>query len=217
MSRAVVPTLPPGQWLLLSDVDWETYTRLLRAFAESPGVRLTYDRGELEIMAPLLRHDDDARFLGDVVHLVTLELGLPLHRGGSVTMRRRRKQRGIESDECFWIGNAHRMQGRRNLDLRRDPPPDLAIESDVTQSSLDRFGIYAVLRVPEIWRLTGRDALTFHVLGADGQYEIADNSLAIPLLTPAKVMEFLQLAREAVDQNSVSKQVIDWVRQSKES
>ena len=93
----------------------------------------------------------------------------------------------------------------------------MAIESDVTHSSLDRFGIYAVLRVPEIWRLTGGDALTFHVLGADGQYEAAENSLAMPLLTPAKVMGFLQLAREAKDQNTVSKQVIDWVRQSKGS
>jgi hypothetical protein len=64
MSTIVVPTLPAGQWLRLSNVDWMTYSRLLRAFAESPGVRLTYDRGELEIIAPLFRHDYDSRFLG---------------------------------------------------------------------------------------------------------------------------------------------------------
>jgi Uma2 family endonuclease len=217
MSTAVVRTLPPGQWLRLSNVDWTTYTRLLRAFAESPGVRLTYDCGELEIMAPLLRHDDDGRFLGDLVFVVTEELGLPLHRGGSVTVRRRQRQRGIEADECYWIANAHRMRGRRRLDLRRDPPPDLAIEVDVTSSSMDRLEIYAKLRVPEIWRLTGADVLTFHVLDDDGQYQVSDTSRSLPLLTPAKVLEFLQLARAAADQNTVTKQLREWVRQTKGS
>jgi Uma2 family endonuclease len=215
MSAAVVPSLPQGCLLLLSEVDWTTYTRLLRAFAERPGVRLTYDRGELEIMAPLLRHDDDGRFIGDIVHLVTMVMGLPLHRGGSVTVRRRRKERGIEADECFWIANAHRMKGRRTLNLSRDPPPDLAIEVDVTKSSMDRFGIYAALRVPEIWRLTDRDTLAFHVLDQQGDYQIVEASLSIPLLTPAKVMEFLQLAREASDQNTVSRMVMEWAREAK--
>jgi Uma2 family endonuclease len=217
MSTAVASALPKGCSLLLADVDWTTYTRLLRAFAERPGVRLTYDRGQLEIMAPLLRHDDDARFLGDIVHLVTMVLVLPLHRGGSVTVRRRSKERGIESDECFWIANAHRMQGRRTLNLQRDPPPDLGIEVDVTKSCMDRFGIYAALRVPEIWRLTESDTLTFHVLDEDGNYQVVEASLSIPLLTQGKVKEFLQLAREAKDQNTVSNLVIEWVRGAKGS
>jgi Uma2 family endonuclease len=215
MSTAVVRTLPPGQWLRLSNVDWTTYTRLLRAFAESPGVRLTYDRGELEIMAPLFRHDYDSRFLGRIVQLVTMELGLPLIDGGSVTVRRRAKNRGIEADDCFWIANAHRMRGRRRLGLRRDPPPDLAIEVDVTNSSLDRLTIYAALRVPEIWRLTNRDVLTFHALDANGEYQVAQTSLAIPVLTPAKVLEVLQLARKTGDQNRVARRVMQWARKNK--
>src|ERR1700736_3489143 len=93
----------PGQSLRLSGIDWQTYSRLLRAFAERPGVRLTYDRGELEIMAPLLEHDDDGRFLGDLVFVLTEEMGLPLKRGGSTTLRRGKRKRGIEADE---IGRA---------------------------------------------------------------------------------------------------------------
>src|SRR6266699_3484637 len=119
MSQAVPPRTPPaGGSLRLSYVDWHTYTRLLRAFAERPGIRLTYDRGELEIMSPPLEHDDDGRVLGTFVFVLTEELGLPLKHGGSTTLRRRLKKRGIEADECFWIANAHRMAGRRNLDLR---------------------------------------------------------------------------------------------------
>src|SRR2546423_1122100 len=126
-----------GQSLLLSGVDWHTYTRLLRAFAERPAVRLTYDRGELEIMSPLLKHDDDAEMLGRFVVALTEELKLPLKHGGSTTLRRRKRHRGIESDECYWIANAHKMAGKRRLDLRRDPPPDLAVEVDVSKSSLN--------------------------------------------------------------------------------
>jgi Uma2 family endonuclease len=198
------------QPLRLSGIGWRTYSRFLHVFAEQPGFHLTYDRGELEIMSPRPELDDDGRTLGDLVFVLTEELNLPLKRGGSTTLRRRRKQRGIEADECFWIANAHRMAGRRHLDLRRDPPPDLAIEVDVTHSSLDRFGIYAVLKVPEVWRLDG-DVLTFHVLGEDGTYRAADRSRAFPEITPADLVGFLQRARQAGDENVV-RQFRKWIR-----
>ena len=213
MSQAPAVRQPlTRQCLRLSDVDWKMYTRLLRIFAERPGIRLTYDRGELEIMSPRLEHDDDGWLLGDMVFVLTDELGLPLKRGGSTTLRRRLHRRGIEADACFWIANAHRMAGRRRLDLRTDPPPDLAIEVDVTHSSLDRMGIYAALRVPEVWRLEG-DILTFYVLGADGTYKQAAASLSFPLVTPADLLGFLQQARQAGDENAVIRQFRDWIRQ----
>src|SRR5262249_23505663 len=157
---------------------------------ERPGIRLTYDRGELEIMSPLLKHDDGGRVLGTMVFVLTEELGLPLKHGGSTTLRRRLKQRGIEADECFWIANAHRMAGGRRLDLSRDPPPDLAIEVNVTHGSLDRLAIYAALKVPEVWRLDG-DSLTFHVLTADGTYASSDRSKAFLQVAPADLFGFL--------------------------
>ena len=213
-----MPQAPPlrkpvkRQFLRLSAIDWRTYTRLLYIFAERPGYRLTYDRGELEIMSPRLEHDDDdGRILGDFVYDLTTELGLPLKRGGSTTLRRRLKQRGIEADECFWIASAHRMAGRRRLDLRRDPPPDLAIEVDVTHSSFDRFGIYAALKVPEVWRLDG-DTLTFYILGADGTYTASERSRAFPQVAPADLLGFLQKARQAGDENVVMRQFRKWIR-----
>ena len=83
MSQAASVGLPPaGRCVRLSDVDWATYTRLLRVFEERPGVRLTYDRGELEIMSPLLEHDNDCWLLGDLIFVLTEELNKPLKRGG---------------------------------------------------------------------------------------------------------------------------------------
>src|ERR1700736_2241918 len=92
-----------GECLVLHDVDWSSYGRLLRAFAERPRVRLTYDRGVLEIMSPLLEHDHSSWLLGRFVVVLTEELGLPVLGGGSTTFRRRRRRRGLEPDECFWI------------------------------------------------------------------------------------------------------------------
>src|SRR5438105_1466791 len=128
MKQAVLQKAPPiASTLVLEGVSWSEYSDFLHAFAERPGYRLTYDQGTLEIMSPLIQHEDDGWFLGRLVAVLTEELGLPLRAAGSTTLRRRLKKKGIEADESFWIENAHRMEGRRTLDFRRDPPPDLAI------------------------------------------------------------------------------------------
>jgi Uma2 family endonuclease len=197
--------------VLIPNTDWQTYSRLLRAFAERPAVRLTYDRGVLEIMPPLLRHDDPSSFLDRLVCTLTEELGLPVKQGGSTTLRRRRKQRGLEPDHCFWIANEPAMRAVRDLDLRIHPPPDLAIEVDVSRSSLDRMGIYASLGVPEVWRLE-EPSLTFHVLNADGKYELVTHSRSFPRVTAADLMRFLtMLGRE--EENAIVRQFRAWVRQ----
>jgi Uma2 family endonuclease len=199
---------------LLSGIDWKTYSRLLHLFAECPSLRLTYDRGELEMSLRLMSFDGDGRVLCVLMFILTEELGLPLKHGGSTTLRLWREQRGIEADESFWIAGAPQMAGRRRLDLKRDPPPDLAVEADVNRGSLDRLGIYASLGVPEVWRLEG-DVLTFHVLGTDGTYAEAATSRSFPFLKSADVLLFLQEAREASDQNVVTRKLRGWVRKQR--
>lgn len=199
--------------LLLYGVDWKTYSLLLRAFEERPNVRLTYDRGTLEIMSPLYKHDHDAELLGRLVLVMTEELGTTLAAGGSVTLRRRKKQRGLEPDRCYWIANEPRIRGKDTIDLRIDPPPDLAIEVDATRSSLNRVSIYATLGVPELWRLD-RKGLTFHALGAGGQYAQRNDSLTFTAvnLTPADLTHFLTM-RNTQDDNAIVRQFRAWVRQ----
>jgi Uma2 family endonuclease len=197
--------------LLLHNIDWRTYLRLLRAFAERPGVRLAYDDGDIEIMSPLLYHDDNSRFLFQLVVVLTEELGKPIRFGGSTTLKRRLKRKGIEADECFWIDNAPKMAGKKRLNLRKDPPPDLAIEIDVSRSSINRFGIYAGIRVPEIWRYE-RGNLVFYWLNEAGAYENAQTSRSFPGLRPADLLPFLLKAHEASDENAVIREFRDWVR-----
>jgi Uma2 family endonuclease len=207
MSVANVPT---SRHVLLADVDWRTYTRLLHVLAERPSIRLAYDRGDLEIMTPLPEHESDADMLGRFVIVLTEELKLPIKSGRSTTYRRRRLRRGLEPDNSYWIANEPRVRGKRRINLRIDPSPDLAIEVDVTSSSLDRMGIYAALAVPEVWRLDGQ-ILTFHVLAADGRYVESSHSAAFPFVAPADLLGFLAL-RSTLDENAVVRQFRDWVR-----
>ena len=174
---------------VLHDIDWGTYTRLLRAFQHRHGFRLTYDRGTLEIMSPLWEHERPAYLLGTFIDCIVQELRIPYEPGRTVTLRRRRKSRGLEPDNCYWIASVGRLAGKTHLDLRVDPPPDLAIEIDITRSSLDRMSIYAALGVPEVWHVTP-DALTFNVL-ENGVYRIQSHSLSFPRLASMELMRFL--------------------------
>jgi Uma2 family endonuclease len=202
---------PRGNSITLHGIDWRTYSCLLRAFENRSGVRLTYDRGSLQIMTPLLEHESPAALLARFVIVLTEELGLGVRSGASVTLRRRKRKRGLEPDGCWWIAGEPLMRGKRHLDLRTDPPPDLAVECDVTSSSLNRMGIYAAVGVPEVWRYDGTD-LTFQLLQPDGTYAAHPTSRAFPFLTPADLTAFLALAA-STEENALVRQFRDRVRQ----
>jgi Uma2 family endonuclease len=195
---------------VLYDIDWKTYTRLLRVFEKSRRFRLTYDRGTLEIMSPLWVHEAHAKLLGRFVDVLTEELDLPSRLGGSVTLRRRRKDRGLEPDNCYWIASTPLLQGKLDLDLRVDPPPDLAIEIDVTSSSIDRLSIYAALGVPEIWRLS-TGGIAFYIL-VSGSYQIRPNSLSFPQLASVDLHPFLAQWGQN-DDTTIVRQFREWVKQ----
>jgi Uma2 family endonuclease len=197
---------PPA---VLYDIDWDTYTRLLRVLQSRRRFRLTYDRGTLEIMSPLWEHEAPADLLGCFIVVLTEELRLPRRAGRSVTLRRRRMQRGLEPDHCYWIASTPRLQGKTHLDLRTDPPPDLAIEVEVTHRALDRMSIYAALGVPEVWRLSAA-GLAFHVLEA-GVYQVRPQSLSFPQLASADLTGFLALLGQT-DDTALVLHFRDWVR-----
>jgi Uma2 family endonuclease len=158
-----------------------------------------------------LEHESFARFFGLLILALTLELGLPLKGGGSTTFRRRRRRRGLEPDECYWIANEPKVRNKEKINLAIDPPPDLAVEIDISYSTLDRMSIYATLRVPEVWRYDGR-ALSFHVLGPDGRYTIDAQCRAMPQVASADLVNLLTL-RGTVDENALFRHFQTWAHQ----
>lgn len=178
----------PSNRLVLGGISWRTYLRALRTFDERH-VRITYDRGVLEIMTLSFEHEKIGYLLGRLIDALTEELGLPISGGKSTSFKRRKKQRGLEPDNCYGIANEPLVRDKTKIDLRNDPPPDLAVAVDISRSSLDRLGIYAALRVPEVWRSDGK-TVTFHVLQANGEYAVATSSRAFPGLKSDELTAF---------------------------
>ncbi len=199
------------QTFILHETPWPTYCRLLRAFANRRGIRLTYDRGTLELRTLSHEHESYGYLLGRLVDALTEELSLPVKGGGSTTFRRRKRRRGLEPDACWWIASEALVRGKLKIDLRRDPPPDLALEVDVTHSSLDRLGIYAALGIPEVWRLE-MQTLLCHLLGSDGRYAVSPTSRAFPGLCVADMGQFIAM-RGQLDENAIIRLFRAWVRQ----
>jgi Uma2 family endonuclease len=202
--------LPTAGPVLLRGVSWAFYESLLREIGEQR-LYVTYDRGNLEIMAPSPYHERYKTLIGRLIETLTLELNIPIVSGGSTTFKREDLDRGFEPDECYYIQHEREVREKFELDLLRDPPPDLAIEMDYTHHELDRESIYAAFRVPEIWRF---DLRTLEVLSLqpDGRYAITGRSLAFPFLPMEKVEQFL-LSLPTTDETSLVRKFRDWVRQ----
>src|SRR5919112_5545286 len=131
------------QRVLLRNISWETYERLLDERGDSRVPRLAYDWGDLEIMSPSSEHESVAYF----VAVLAEEMRVNAYGVGSTTYRRGDIGRGFEPDASFYIRNEERIRGKPRIDLSVDPPPDLVIEVDITSPSLDKFPIYARLGV----------------------------------------------------------------------
>ena len=199
----------PTSRVLLQGVSWSTYQGLVQDLAETPSKRLTYDQQWLEIMTPLPEHESNKRLLGRIIEATTEELGLEIYSLGSTTWSREDLQRGLEPDECYYITSESKVRGKTNIDLAVDPPPDLAIEIDITSSSLNRLAIYASLGVKEVWRFDG-ESLSMYVLEGD-RYQIQQQSTILPILNTEKLLDILK-GRDRQGENALIRELRLWIR-----
>lgn len=198
---------PADQRLLLSEVDWPTYDRLLNDL-EGRHLRFNFDRGQLEIMTVSAEHERVKKLLARLLETITEVLNIPILSLGNTTFRREDSARGLEPDECWYIGHEEQMRGRDSIDLLIDPPPDLVIEVEISRSVLDRMEIYAALGVPEVWRCDGR-TLVVAVLAGDN-YTEADQNPTFPNVPLNGIVEHLN-QRNQTDETSIVRAFRDWV------
>jgi len=142
--------VPPGQKVILYDLSWDEFEAILVDLGESRSSRIAYDQGRLEIMTPLPEHEVNKEYLSDFVKVLLEELDIEFCPLGSSTFKNQIMFKGIEPDSCFYIQNEAAVRGKNRLDLTIDPPPDLALEIDITNRSHPE--IYQFLGVPELWR-----------------------------------------------------------------
>jgi Uma2 family endonuclease len=174
--------------IVLHDITWDMYQQLREA-NPSGCLRMTYDRGELEIMSPSRKHELIAHRLGLMIHEWTMLHNVAIDGGGSTTFSRKDLLRGLEPDHCFWIANCAAVLDKDEIDLTIDPPPDLALEVDVTRTSIPKLPIYQSLGVPEVWRWRS-GILEVLVLDDEGNYAGQPQSHALPGFPLKLAVEF---------------------------
>lgn len=194
--------------VILRNVGWETYKRLISEREERRVPRFYYDRGVMEILSPSKRHETLGDIVALLVELLAVELDVDVESAGSTTFKREDLERGFEPDKCFYFRNVERVRGKADLDLDAgDPPPDLVVEVDITSPSLNKLPIYARLGVQEVWRYAGGG---FAILGLEdeGGYAEMAGSRFLPVLTRDTLARFAE--------EGLTSRRPDWARKVRE-
>jgi Uma2 family endonuclease len=174
--------VPPGQRLVVRDLLWAELELILAELGDHRAARIAYNDEVLEIRMPLPKHERTKSILGDAVKILLEELEIDCECFGSTTFKRQEMSYGIEPDECFYIQNHQLMVGKDRVDLSIDPPPDLAIEVDVTSKT--QISAYLKLQVAELW-VYADDDLKIYTLQA-GSYQsspVSNIFKGLPVLT----------------------------------
>jgi Uma2 family endonuclease len=190
---------PPSR-VLMRGVSWQTYKTLMSEVGDDRAWRIAYDRGVLEIRMPLEEHEEPKGLLESFVEAIADELEIEVRKLGALTLDREDLSRAVEPDSCFYIQNEAVVRGRK-INLPEDPPPDLAIESDYTSSSVNKQALYSALGVPELWRYTQKTLLVYRRV--EGGYEECERSLAFPFLPIAEIPNFIEQSRTLGQRSAV--------------
>ena len=190
--------VPAGQRLAIHNLDWQEFEAILDELGDKRAARIAYSQGILEIRMPTPEHEVDKELIGDCVKIIFEELEIDCECFGSTTFKRKSTKSGLEPDQCFYIQNHRQMRGKRRMNLAIDPPPDLAIEVDVTSKT--QMDAYLGLGVPELWIYESGE-LKMYVLQAE-QYQPVTASpifpkLAIASLIAEVIEQSLEIGRSA--------------------
>jgi len=209
-------TSKPDERVVIRGVDWGFYEQLADSISERCHIQVDYDGKDVEIMSPSLLHEIDKTLLSRVVELVAEECEIPFMGAGQTTWKRPDVTRGLEADESYFF-HADKLdavaagKARRSLDIADYPNPDLGIEVDMSPPKIDRPGIYAALKVAEVWRFDGeRQDLVIERLKDDGTYRAVDRSSFLPVY--ATEIRRWVVEEDSHDESAWARRLLAWVR-----
>jgi tetratricopeptide (TPR) repeat protein len=197
---------------LRHNVSWEEFENILAEMGDNRAARLAYDQGTLEITMPSKKHEYYKEIIGDLIKYLADELlEIECEPLGSTLWKRKGFLKGAEPDNCFYIQSLPAVRGKLlEIDLFKDPPPDLILEVDLTSPSVDKLLFYARLGVPEVWRYD-KKVLRIYQLKV-GKYNETETSLTFPVF-PFK--EIPKLIEQNIDEgrSAIRRAFRAWVRQ----
>lgn len=178
-------TLQAGeQRTLLRNITWQTFLDLCEQ-RQGSVPRMTYDRGELELMSPRRQHEELGRFVGRIVETFTEQKGIDIRSVASTTFKRHDLTRAFEADESYYIQNVESIWRKEEVDLAIDPPPDLVIEVELTSSAIAKMPLFAAMGIPEVWRHDGSCLKMLSLV--EKEYQAIDESVQLQGLTFAMI------------------------------
>lgn len=195
---------------VLQNISWQTFKAMLADMGCERNKRLAYDNGIVEIMNPLMPHENSNRLIEGFVLVLCEEFGLEVKSAGSLTMTRDDLERGAEPDSSYYIQNELLVRNKENIDLNTDPPPDLVLEIEYSRPKIDKLILYASIGVPEFWRYNG-NVLRVYTLN-DGQYSQSDRSPTFASVLVTEIPRFIQESQK-VGQIATTRAFRTWVRQ----
>ncbi|MGC1217237.1 MAG: Uma2 family endonuclease [Phormidesmis sp.] len=193
--------------LIFRSLDWQRYQTLRTTLGHERTIRFTYAQGTLEVTMPLEIHEFSAGLLGLFIRILAIESGMDIKTMGSTTLEREALDRSAEPDVAYYIQNQPLVAGR-DVDLEKDPPPDLVVEVDITHTDIDKLSLYAAMGIPEFWRYNGKVWRIYCLQGS--AYEEVTVSPTFDRVPKVKLYEFLSMARQSEAQAERSLRA--WVR-----
>ncbi|MDJ1179959.1 Uma2 family endonuclease [Roseofilum sp. BLCC_M91] len=175
--------IAPGSTVTIPGVTWQEFEQILLEWGEHRSARLIYSQKTLEIRVPLPEHERPKELIADLVKALLRKAGRRFESFGSTTFKQEGIA-GVEPDACFYIQNYERIMSRRRLQTG-DPPPDLAIEIDIT--SRTPLAAYEAIAVPELWVYDGQH-LTLYLLQEDGHYRASKTSPLFPQINLTEII-----------------------------
>jgi Uma2 family endonuclease len=196
--------------VVLYNISWQQFENLLINLGQTRAARIAYDNGTFEIMTPLPEHEYYKEAIGISIQDIAEELDINYESYGSTTWKREARLAGIEPDNCFYFQNEAKIRGRLELNLNQDPPPDLALEIDMTHKSLNRFPIYARLGIPEIWCYDSGELKIYQL--QQETYREVETSSVFPMLRVQEIPTIIEQYR-LDGKLAVRRAIRNWARQ----
>ena len=186
------------QRVVVPNVSWVQFEQLLQELGIERQARLTYLRGQLELMTPIAEHDRCHKLIESFIMVLVDEFSLPVTEVAPALLKHSELGYATEPDACYYFQEESAVKNQAEIDLTQAPVPDLVVEVALTKSSLDKLPIYATLDIPEVWRYVttaGEKVLEGSLLIyqlQDGQYQQAETSLQFPTVSADRIALFIE-------------------------
>jgi Uma2 family endonuclease len=136
MTQATLIRHKPDQRIVLSGRSWAQFKLIQQGLEDSPGVKMSYFAGTIEILMPGRDHEFFSRFIGFLIGIYCMDKRIEFEPTGSMTQERE-PVAAAEPDESYCFEGA-RM-------------PQLVIEVTFTSGNASKLPRYQALEVPEVW------------------------------------------------------------------